>query len=59
MIQVKLKSHDTHLTCWVDKYVKTGDRVTLKHAPAVLWDVIWVSQPTDEIPNRGWKVGGL
>jgi hypothetical protein len=59
MIQVQLQSDSTHLTCWVDKTVKPGNKITLKHHPEMWWDVIWVSQPIDFTPNRGWKVGGL
>lgn len=61
MRQVKLQHNNTTLTCWVDKETKTGDRITLKNidAPDILWDVIWCGTPTDAIPNRGWKVGGL
>ena len=59
MWQVRLKSGNTRLTCWVDKKVHLGNRVSLKKDAERFWDVLWVSQPHDEIPDSKWKVGGL
>jgi hypothetical protein len=61
MKQVVLKHGTTEMTCWVDKEVKPGDRITLKNCdpPDVLWDVAWVGESDNEPPSRGWKVGGL
>jgi hypothetical protein len=45
-------------TCWVDKHVKLGDKITLKNSeePERLWSVAMVfgGRP----PERGWHVGG-
>lgn len=59
MRQVFLKSENTVLTAWLDKDVKPGDMVTLKHEPETLWDVVWVSENRDSLPDKTWKVGGL
>jgi hypothetical protein len=60
MIQVKLESGESHLTCWVDKTVKEGDMITLKDwvDPTREWAVVRVYETTTP-PQRGWKVGGL
>jgi hypothetical protein len=57
--QIQVRAHDTHLTCWVDKKVAVGNWITFKHAPAIMWEVLWAGEPTDFTPNRGWNVGGL
>ena|SRR6266478_737536 len=59
MYQADLKSGDTLLTCWVDKKIRVGNRVTLKKEPERWWNVLWVSQYHDEVPDSKWKVGGL
>lgn len=59
MRQVHLTTGNTHLTCWVDKNVKVGDKLTLKVDPELLWDVLWVSEKHDSLPDKTWKVGGL
>ena len=45
-------------TCWVDKHVKLGDKITLKNSedPERVWTVAMVfgGRP----PERGWHVGG-
>lgn len=61
-VQVKLRDGTTVLTCWVDRVVKVGDRVTLKHSenPDRWWTVVTVSAETRERPpHQPWKVGGL
>jgi hypothetical protein len=59
-IQVKLKSGDTELTCWVNKQVKKGDVITLKDSetPDREWTVLGVYKDFPQ-PQRGWKVGGI
>jgi len=62
MIQVKLESGITQLTCWLDtdKPVRKHDRITLKDSsePDRLWEVLQIYKDL-EPPARGWKVGGL
>lgn len=61
MRQVRLKSGDTETVAWVDKEVRQGSTVTLKHDtdPGRLWEVLWVSETEDAMPERGWRVGGI
>jgi hypothetical protein len=59
MRQVKLKSGDTETVAWVDKEVRSGNIVTLKHEPDRLWEVLWVGTVEDAMPERGWRVGGI
>lgn len=58
--QVRLRSGDTEMTCWVDRSVRDGQMITLKDSenPDRLWLVLEVST-TGTPPGRGWKVGGL
>ncbi len=59
MRQVKLKSGTTETTAWVDKEVRPGNTVTLKDDPGTTWEVLWVSETEDAMPERGWRVGGI
>jgi len=59
MWQVGLKSGNTRLTCWVDKRVRPGNLVSLRHEPDVFWNVLWVSEKHEVLPDSKWKVGGL
>jgi hypothetical protein len=58
----ELASGTARRSCWVDRKVKAGDRVTLRDSeePERLWDVLSVGAPklTSDI-NHGWHVGGL
>lgn len=62
---VTLADGTTTRTCWVDKPVAAGNRITLKNSeePARLWTVTWVSGTTKtraDLGNQsGWHVGGL
>jgi hypothetical protein len=56
LTQVYLRSGTTVRTCWVDRKVRTGDRLTLKAEPGRWWDVLdaYCSQDSSSI-NRGWN----
>lgn len=56
LIQVRLRSGTTELTCWVDARVRAGDQITLKAEPARWWGIAWAGtdrRTADQI-NRGW-----
>lgn len=62
VVQVRLISGDTRLTCWVDtaKRFRVGDALTLKKLDGRKWRVLSISQPRDaSLINTDWKVGGL
>lgn len=63
LYQVRLRDGDTELTCWVDKKVVPGNRITLKNseAPDRWWQVEWVSVPmmSRHVKDKRWQVGGL
>lgn len=62
---VTLQDGTTTRTCWVDKRVAAGNRITLKNSeePERWWTVTWVSaqaRTRHELGNQsGWHVGGL
>jgi hypothetical protein len=60
---VELKDGSTRRSCWVDKRVNVGDRITLKDSdePERLWTVTHAcgSQMLSRDITRGWHVGGL
>ncbi len=60
---VELEDGNTRRTCWVDKRVSVGDRVTLKDSdePGRLWTVTHAcgSRSAAGDLTRGWHVGGL
>lgn len=60
-LQVALRDGTTKLTCWVDKPVRVGQRVTLKNSeqPDRWWTVVSTGGTTTESPRKTWKVGGL
>lgn len=60
LVQVKLQSDTTVLTCWVNRHVKAGDIVTLSNSddPFVRWVVMEVYEHATK-PEHGWHVGGM
>lgn len=61
---VTLEDHHTVRHCWVNKFVRVGDHLTLKNSeePKRWWEVTYVSDDvrTDQtLPGGGWHVGGL
>jgi hypothetical protein len=64
MVQVRLESGQTQLTCWVEpaKPFRVGNAITLKDSGDVdrRWKVLAIGASRDRSAiNRGWKVGGL
>lgn len=60
---VKLRDGNTRMTCWVDRQVPVGSRITLKNSgdPSRWWTVEWAGEElgTRDSVVKGWKVGGL
>jgi hypothetical protein len=64
MVQVRLESGATRLTCWVDrrKPFRVGNVITLKNSDDSdrLWTVRSIGEPKDTATIRtDWKVGGI
>jgi hypothetical protein len=56
LIQVRLRSGTTELTCWTDARVQKLDRITLQAERGRVWLVTWAGserRTADQI-NRGW-----
>ena len=56
-VQVDLRAGNRHRTCWVDRQVKVGNRITLRNSedPGLWWEVLRVSTPVGAGSiNRGW-----
>jgi hypothetical protein len=64
MVQVRLESGATRLTCWVDrrKPFRVGTVITLKNSDDTdrLWTVRSIGEPKNTATIRtDWKVGGI
>ena len=64
MIQLALRSDDTHMVCWVpfDPRLEEPDiEITLKDIPNVRWKVeqVYKTMRTRAAIHRNWPVGGI
>lgn len=65
LVQVRLRSGSTELTCWTDAVCKQGDIITLRDSdePERAWLVTWTGSiliaPVHLHRIRNWPVGGL
>jgi hypothetical protein len=64
MVQVRLESGATRLTCWVDrrKPFRVGNLITLRNSDDSdrLWTVRSIGEPKDAaMIRKDWKVGGI
>lgn len=60
---VRLRDGETERSCWVDRCVAVGNRITLKNSdePERLWEVTWAGEHwrVAGAHDSSWHVGGL